>query len=148
MHFKTFRSQATLLIVAGMTVAATVTHAERPPRVVSKLDARLSASVLAHDSGTQRVIIRTASNGIPGLRNALENAGSSVLLTHPIINALTARVPVAALEGLSHLPFVESISIDAVVIAEQSSSGDSTIRGTLGLPVQSPTGNRVGVAVI
>ena len=57
-------------------------------------------------------------------------------------------MPVAALEGLSHLPFVESISIDAVVIAEQSSSGDSTLRGTLGLPVQSPTGNRVGVAVI
>ena len=72
----------------------------------------------------------------------------SVLRAHPVINALTARVPVAALEGLSHLPFVESISIDAVVMAEQISSGDSTLRGTLGLPVQSPTGNRVGVAII
>ncbi len=40
------------------------------------------------------------------------------------INALTARVPVAALEGLSRNPFVLSISMDAVVTAEQTSSGD------------------------
>ena len=148
MHFKLLRSQATFLFVAVLTITATVTHAQQPPRVGSKLDARLAASVRAGNSGTQRVIIRTASNGIPGLTIALKHAGYPVLLAHPIINALTARVPVAALEGLSHLPFVESISIDAVVSAEQSSSEDSTLRGTLGLPVQSPTGNRVGVAVI
>ena len=58
-----------------------------------------------------------------------------MLRRHPSINALTARVPVAALEGLSRNPFVLSISTDAVVIAEQTSSGDSTLRGTLGLPV-------------
>ena len=148
MDFKPLRFQASFLFVAVLALAATVTHAQQPPRVVSKLDARLAASVRAGASGTQRVIIRTASNGIPGLKIALERAGSPVLLAHPIINAVTARVPVAALEGLSHLPFVVSISTDAVVIAEQSSSGDSTLRGTLGLPVQSPTGNRVGVAVI
>jgi serine protease AprX len=148
MHFKLLRSQATFLFVAVLTITATVTHAQQPPRVGSKLDARLAASVRAGNSGTQRVIIRTASNGIPGLTTALKHAGHPVLLAHPIINALTARVPVAALEGLSHLPFVESISIDAVVSAEQSSSEDSTLRGTLGLPVQSPTGNRVVVAVI
>jgi hypothetical protein len=145
MHLRLLRSQAAFLFVAVLTLTATVTHAQQPPSVASKLDARLAASVRAGDSGTQRVIIRTASNGIPGLTIALEHAGYAVLLAHPIINALTARVPVAALEGLSHLPFVVSISIDAVVIAEQSSSGDSTLRGTLGLPVQSPTGNRVGV---
>ena len=63
------------------------------------------------------------------------------------INALTARVPVAALEGLSRNPFVLSISMDAVVIAEQTSSGDS-LRGTLGLLSRHHTGYRVGVAVI
>jgi serine protease AprX len=148
MHFKLLRSQATLLFVAILTLTATVTRAQQPPSVGSKLDARLAASVRAGVSGTQRVIIRTASNGIPGLTIALRNAGNPVLLVHPSINALTARVPVAALNGLSRLPFVESISIDAVVMAEQSASGDSTLRGTLGLPVQSPAGNRVGVAVI
>ena len=70
-----------------------------------------------------------------------------MLRRHPIINALTARVPVAALEGLSRNPFVLSISTDAVVIAEQASSGDS-LRGTLGLSNGNHTGYRVGVAVI
>ena len=72
----------------------------------------------------------------------------SVRRLHSTINALTARVPVAALESLSRLPFVESISMDAIVRAEQTSSEGSTLRGTLGLPVQSPTGYGVGVAVI
>jgi hypothetical protein len=119
MHFKLPRAQATFLFVTVLTLTATMTHAQQPPSVVSKLDARLAASVRAGDPGTQRVIIRTASNGIPGLTIALEQAGYPVLLAHPIINALTARVPVAALEGLSHLPFVVSISSDAMVIADQ-----------------------------
>ena len=70
-----------------------------------------------------------------------------MLRRHAIINALTARVPVAALEGLSRNPFVLSISTDAVVIAEQTSSGDS-LRGTLGLSGSNHTGYRVGIAVI
>ena len=115
---------------------------------MSKLDARLAASVRAGDSTTQRVIIRTTSSDTRALTNALEGNGHSVLRRHPIINALTARVPVSALAGLSRLPFVQSISMDAVVVADQTSSGDSTLRGTLGLPVQAPAGNRVGVAVI
>src|SRR5687767_5301941 len=60
---------------------------------------------------------------------------------------LAARVPLAALEGLSRNPFVVSISMDAIVIAEQAASGDS-LRGTLGLSNGNHTGNRVGVAVI
>ena len=67
---------------------------------------------------------------------------------HSTINALTAHVPVAELERLSRLPFVESISEDAIVRAEQTSSGGSTLRGTLGLPVQSPRGYGVRVAII
>ena len=57
-------------------------------------------------------------------------------------------MPVAELESLSQLPFVESISEDAIVRAEQTSSAGSTLRGTLGLPIQSPSGYGVGVAVI
>ena len=81
----------------------------------------------------------------PTLTAALTANGGSVLLTHTVIGAVTARVPVAALDGLARLPFVVSISIDAVVTANQS-SGESTLRGTLGLPINLPTGNRVGVA--
>ena len=99
-------------------------NAQRPQSVSSKLDARLTARVREGHSGTQRVIIRTTSSGIPGLSRGLERDGHPVLRRHPSINALTARVPVAALEGLSRNPFVLSISIDAVVTAEQTSSGD------------------------
>ena len=41
-----------------------------------------------------------------------------------------------------------SISTDAVVLADQTTTSPYTVRGTLGLPVQSPGGNRIGVAVI
>jgi hypothetical protein len=148
MYLKILRTQATFLLLAVLILPATAAQAQPPQLVVSKLDALLSARVLAGDSGTERVIIRTTSDGIPGLTTALEASGNPVLLVHPMINALTARVPVAALQGISHLPFVVSISIDAIVLAEATSTEDSTLRGTLGLPVQSPTGNRVGVAVI
>src|SRR5215831_10788630 len=101
MQFKVPRSRATFLFVLVLTLTATATRAQQPPSVGSKLDARLAASVRASDSGTTRVIIRTSSKGIPGLTTALKNAGYPVVLAHPIINAVTARVPVAALQGLS-----------------------------------------------
>jgi hypothetical protein len=123
-------------------------RAQPPDRVMSKLDAQLAASVRAGHSNTQRVIIRTTSSDTRALTNALQGNGHAVLHRHPSINALTARVPVSALAGLSRLPFVQSISVDAVVVADQTSSGDLTVRGTLGLPVQAPAGNRVVVAVI
>jgi len=55
---------------------------------------------------------------------------------------------VAGREGLARLAVVESISEDAIVKAEQTSSQGSTLRGTLGLPVQSPGGYGVRVAII
>ena len=83
-----------------------------------------------------------------GLRSALRAAGDEVLREHPLINALTANVPMGRLQALAHVPWVESISLDAVVQANQSASPDATLRATLGLPVQSPAGNHVGVAII
>ncbi|HKH71731.1 MAG TPA: S8 family peptidase [Vicinamibacterales bacterium] len=136
------------LLVAVLAMPAIAAHAQPPAAVVSKLDARLAATIRNGDSITQRVIIRTTAEGIPGLTRALERSNLAVLRRHLIINAVTARVPVAALEGLARLPFVQSISSDAVVIADQTTSADSTLRGTLALPVQAPAGNRVAVAVI
>jgi serine protease AprX len=137
-----------VLLIAVLAMPAMAAQAQPPERVKSKLDDRLAATIRTGDSSPQRVIIRTTSEGIPALTRALERSGHAVLRRHSIINALTARVPAAALEGLARLPFVESISLDAVVLADQTAAGDSTLRGTLALPVQAPAGNRVGVAVI
>src|SRR5262245_39746786 len=107
---KLVRLLATLLFFTVLAFAAIATEAQKAP---SKLDGALSEIVRAKGAGRQRVIIRTTGNGAPGLRVALEASGNPVLLSHPLIDAVTTEVPVAALEGLSHNPFVESISIDA-----------------------------------
>ena len=91
--------------------------------LISKLDAPLSASVRAHHSDTKRVIIRATSDGDSRLTNALKASGHGVRRVHSTINAITANVPVAALEGLSQLPFVESISSDEIVRANPDVSG-------------------------
>jgi serine protease AprX len=152
MSSNTFPHRSTSLFLLALLLPAIAAYAQTPQILLSKLDGRLSASVRARESSTKQVIIRTTSDGMPGLTNALGANRYPVLLVHPAINGLTARVPVAALEGLSRLPFVESISTDAVVTANETSTQASTqnwtLRGTLGLPVQSPVGNGVGVAVI
>ena len=145
---KTPRLRSTFIFFAALVLTATATNAQPPQRLISKLDARLSSSVRAGKTDTRRVIIRTTSDGIPRLTDALKANRRFVRRVHSTINALTAHVPVAELEGLSSLPFVESISEDAIVKAEQTSSDGSTLRGTLGLPVQSPTGYGVRVAII
>ena len=145
---KTPLLRSTLILFAALVLPATATNAQPPQRLISKLDARLSSSVRAGHTDTRRVIIRTTSDGIPKLTDALKANRRFVRRVHSTINALTAHVPVAELEGLSRLPFVESISEDAIVKAEQTSSEGSTLRGTLGLPVQTPSGYGVRVAII
>ena len=137
---KTPRLRSTFIFFAALILPATATNTQPPQRLISKLDARLSSSVRAGHTDTKRIIIRTTSDGIPRLTDVLKGNRRYVRRLHSTINALTAHVPVTELEGLSRLPFVESISEDAIVRAEQTSSGGSTLRGTLGLPVQSPGG--------
>jgi serine protease AprX len=150
----TLWSRSTAFFLAALILPALAAQAQPPQRRVSKLDGPLSASVRAGRSDTKRVIIRTTSQGMPGLTKALGAKRHPVRRLHQTINAMTADVPVAALEGLSQLPFIESISTDAIVTADQTSSEDQTssydwtLRGTLGLHAQSPKGYRVGVAVI
>ena len=138
--------RSTFALLAALILSAVTAHAQ-PSQRLPKLDASLSASVRAGRSDTKQVIIRTTSGGIPAVTKAL-SANGEALRVFSTINALLAKVPVAALEGLSRNPFVESISSDAVVVATQTSTTYSTVRGTLGLPVQSPTGYGVGVAII
>jgi serine protease AprX len=134
--------------LALVECSALVAHAQPPQRKVEKLDERLARSVRSGDLDTKRVIIRTTtSTGIPGLTSTLKGKRHSVLRSHRSINALTARVPVAALKDLAQLAYVESISIDAVVKAEDY-TWNSTLRGTLGLPLSTTGGDGVGIAVI
>jgi serine protease AprX len=151
------KSRSALFFIAVLVLPAIAADAQSPRRLISKLDAPLSSSVRARHPGTKRVIIRTTSDGIPRLTDALQDNGRYLRRVHSSINAMTADVPMDALEGLSQLPFVESISTDAMVTADQWNQGDqavqtssdqSTLRGTLGLALQSPGGYGVGVAVI
>ena len=136
-----------LCFVALIEFSAITAHAQPPQRKLDKLDERLSRSVRAGDVDTKRVIIRTIANGVPSLTSALTARRHAVVRAHRSINALTARVPAAALTDLAQLPYVESISIDAVVKAEDYLP-DSSLRGTLALPLYTPGGDGVGVAVI
>jgi serine protease AprX len=143
-----FRYSVAPVFLALIQLSAVAAQAQPQHRKVEKLDERLSRSVRAGDQETKRVIIRTISNAVPGLTGTLRDKGHSVLRSHRSISALTARVPAAALKDLSQLPYVESISIDAVVRAEDYWT-DSTLRGTLALPFHGgPGGDGVGVAVV
>ena len=140
--------RSTFLVLATLVLSAITTDAQTPQRLVRKLDAPLSPSTRAHQSETNGVIIRATSDGIPQLTDEFKARGFSVRRVHASINALSADLPVAAIESLSQLSFVASISSDALVKAAQTSVEPSTLRGTLGLELQSPGGSLVGVAVI
>jgi serine protease AprX len=140
--------RSTYLSLAAVLLFAVTAGAQTPQRLISKLDAPLSASVRAHQSDTRRVIIRTTPDGMTRLTSALKASGYQVRGIHAAIRALSTDLPVTAVESLSQLPFVESISTDAVVTAEQTPAEPSTLRGTLGLTPASLGGIGVGVAVI
>jgi hypothetical protein len=124
--------RSTFVLLAALILSAVTAHAQ-PAQRLPKLDASLSASVRAGQSDTKQVIIRATSGGIPAVTKAL-SANGEALRVFSTINALLAKVPVAALEGLSRNPFVESISSDAVVVATQTSTTDSTLRGRSACP--------------
>ena len=106
------------LLVASAVVSAAPAGAQPSDRTrVPKLDVELSRSVRHGESGFRRVIIRTTPDRIPLMTAVLTEHGHAVRKFHPIVNGVAATVPVAALEGLSRLPFVASISQDAVVTA-------------------------------
>src|SRR4030095_464064 len=107
------RFRAAFLLIGFLALPATAAHAQRTPGPVAKLDAALSASVSAGRTDATQVIIRTTPNGIIGLTNALAAGGHQIVRVHSIINAITARVPVQALGGLSRNSFVASFSLAA-----------------------------------
>ena len=100
------------------------------------------------DAARQNVIIRVKDGNPAALAATLRAQGETVGRVHPGIGAIAASLTVNQIRALTEHDSVVSISTDAVVLADQTTTSTYTVRGTLGLPVQSPGGNRIGVAVI
>lgn len=135
-------------LLPALVASFALTAAAQPQLKTGKLDDVLAKSVRAGDRDTKRVIIRTRSNGITSLTGVLNAKRLNVLRSHRSINALTASIPVQELKDVEDLYDVESISIDAVVKAEDYYWSESPLRGTLGLPTSTPGGAGVGIAIV
>ena len=142
------------VLFAGIVVSVPSASAQPSDSArVAKLDVELSKSVRNGESGVRQVIIRATPDRLPLVAAALSERGHGAGKRHPFVNGVAATVPVAALAGLSRLPFVESISLDAVVTASQTTTTPYTLRATLGL--SGPTGasstqmgSHIGIAII
>ena len=138
-----------ILIATALSVPVIAQKADKESRKPAKLDKALTTVVENDDKGEQRVIIRLVPGASLALADTLRANGRKVNHVHPSINAIAATIPAADLDMLASLPSVASISTDAVVTAEQTATvAPYTLRMTMGLALQSPGGNRVGVAVI
>ena len=114
----------------------------------------------ALESGARRVhVIITVKPGYRSeIRRALESHGDVVGSEHPLVNALAADVHSEDLAELGRHPWIESVSIDAVVHAGAApgrgagSGPESSLREILGLPAiaesHGPTGSTVRVAIV
>jgi serine protease AprX len=116
-----------------------------------KLDGAVRAWVRAPSSEPLRVIVSSNPSLLVGtLRQLVSDLGGIVLGELPDVNAIVAQVDHDALVSLTCDVSVQSISMDATVVASEdlSSAQEYSLRASLGLPAASPRGSGVGVAVI
>ena len=144
---KLSRPISTFLVVFAWLSSAWPATAQ-PRERLPKLDSALTARVRLQDAARQNVIIRVKDGDAAALAAILRMQGKTVGRVHPGIGAIAASLTVNEIRALTEHRSVVSISTDAVVLADQTTTSTYTVRGTLGLPVQSPSGNRIGVAVI
>lgn len=150
------------VVALWLMVPAPAAAQHDPPH--EKIDKALSK--LSSSAGPQRVIIRTKRGAGLHVQRNLQAQGHRVIASHRLIDAVTARVHVAAIAALANDPNVESISLDAPVFgsgdrntkngttSSSSSYGDysthdtiSALKQTLGIGNWLP-GSSVTVAVI
>ena len=153
MLLKAPRSVVSVLLASAVVSVASASAQPLDTTQPSKLDVELSRSVRHGESGFRQVIIRAVPDQIPLVAAALSERGHAIRKLHPIVNGIAATVPVDALAAISQLPFVASISQDAVVTAAQTGTTPYTLRATLGLPgptaaSSTQTGSHVGIAII
>ena len=73
-----------------------------------------AGTALAQGPDPDRFIVQFAERGnSDAARQAISNAGASVLLEIPAVNAVAARIPAAALQGLRNNPNIELIEQDS-----------------------------------
>ena len=141
-----------LLLVPGTIDAAGQKSGEpKPAGKHAKLDKALRKALETGDRGNQRVIIRTKKGSRASVRYALEVYGDEIKGEHPSIDGVTAVVAADVLEILENSSLIESVSIDAVVHALQTSGGSldmgtgvaNHLRSTLGL---TPSSNGISEA--
>jgi serine protease AprX len=103
-----------------------------------------------HRGGKQRVIVRLRSGSRAAVLKAFRSGGFKVWREQALINALIMDVPRDQLDRLSDNDDIETVSIDALTVADTSVAPSSkTLQATLGVPaVMSSRGDGVGVAVI
>ena len=97
-----------------------------------------------------RVIIRVVPGGRQALSNYLNSqSGHRIVVEHPLIDAITADIPLRALAGLENNPFVATVSIDAALAGQQLTTtktpktGTSFVRSMLGVETTTLTEPRV-----
>ncbi|HEY2907564.1 MAG TPA: S8 family serine peptidase [Vicinamibacterales bacterium] len=144
-----------LFAVIACALACATPSAAQPSS--GKLDRALHDAL---ESGARRVrVIITVKPGYRSeIRRALESHGDVVRSEHPLVNALAAEVHSEDLAELGRHPWIESVSIDAVVhagaapIRGAGAPAASSLREIVGLSPTAeshgPTGATVGVAVV
>jgi serine protease AprX len=140
------------------------------PAPGSKVDRGLREA-LRSGASTQNVIITVKAGHRADIRQALEKHGDKVRADHPLVEALAVEIHSEDIEEISRHPWVEAVSLDAIVSAgavpvDQKNatavpaaasnvslaSATGSVRQTLGLPrLSTPTsiaGDGITVAVI
>jgi serine protease AprX len=115
-----------------------------------KLDAAMQQWARSGGVGSQQVIVSAGAGALATVTTLVLGLGSTVLGALPGINGLVARVDLDDLASLVCALPVSSISIDAVVHAtsDVDAPAPESLRATLGLPLDTPSGEGVTVAVI
>ena len=96
---------------------------------LSKLDSALRSSLQSGSNADVSVIVRMQPGYRGTVRNQQQAEGRSVKAEHALINAITMRVPVNALAGLTSNPNILSISINARLEASQAPAPPLEWRG-------------------
>jgi serine protease AprX len=115
-----------------------------------KLDDALQKWVAEGSQGKVRVIVSAAPGLLSTVKNLLPTLGGPLLGELPGINALVTEVDSRGLTGLICSGSVSSISIDApvAVTGAAAAAGSYSLRTTLGLPRDTPSGAGIGIAVV
>src|SRR5712691_3412621 len=92
---------------------------------LTKLDSASRTMAQQGGDDTPRVIVRMLPADGGAVRQQLEASERTVVAEHELINAITLSVPGSALLGLANNPLVQTISIDAALQADQTSSSTS-----------------------